>query len=193
MNEETNTLIAKLYLGKAISRDFSDWAVSCLEQDLDTKSIRILSSMFEIDSISEIDDYFHRALNELGWNFPKREECLERYAKLIARQILDADITPTFGCGEIQNIYYALEYPDYLSNWNVLFWCYEEFSEEEINSQVIQAAEKLLCEKNLIFPKRLEEKPILSSQKDDDAFFIRLWRKVFSYFFFFFVLCELCS
>jgi hypothetical protein len=155
MNEETNALIAKLYLRKTSARDFSDWAVSCLEQGLDTKNIRILAAMFDVDSFSEINDYFQRALADLNWSFPEKDECLERYTKFIARQILEKKIAPQTGCAILLDIFYSLEYPNYLSEINSLFWHYEEFPAEDVDLQVIQEAERLISGRQIIFPKNI--------------------------------------
>jgi hypothetical protein len=179
VNEETNALIARFYLGKTTARDFADWAVSCLEQNLDTKNIRILSAMFNVDSHSEIDDYFQRALEDLNWKFPRKEECLKKYAEFIARQILDKKIEPATGCGIIHTIYYALEYPDYFLNWNILFWNYEDALAEEIDFEVIREAERLISGNPTIFPPAVEEKPFLSDIREEDNFLVRLWRRIF--------------
>lgn len=182
MNEETNTLIAKFYLKKTSVRDFPDWAVSCLEQDLDTKNIRILASMFEANSLSEIDMYFRRSLAELGWKFPEEKECLEKYAKLIAQQILDKTIFPKDGCRKIYEISTVLEQIDYPSpfmNWSGLFWSYEDLPAEEMDKKVLWEAEKLINGEKMIFPKNIEEKPFLSEVQEDENFFVKFWRKIF--------------
>jgi hypothetical protein len=44
MNSATNALLAQSYLGMATHEDYIDWAVSCLESDIDSKNIRILAS-----------------------------------------------------------------------------------------------------------------------------------------------------
>jgi hypothetical protein len=181
MNEETNALITKFYLKQTSVRDFSDWAVSCLEKGLDTKSIRILASMFDAKSLSEIDTYFQRSLDELGWKFPEEKECLERNAKFIAQQILDKEISPKDGCRKIYEISTVLEqiaYPTRSINWSGLFWGYEDLPEDEMDKEVILEAGILINGEKIIYPKNIEERLFLSEPQKKENFFTKFWKKI---------------
>ncbi|MEK7723659.1 MAG: hypothetical protein AAB336_04870 [Acidobacteriota bacterium] len=181
MNEETNTLIAKIHLNKTNIRDFSDWAVSCLEQDLDTKNIRIVAAMYDATSLSEIDTYFRRSLNELGWEFPQEKECLERYAKSVAQQIVDKTISPAGGCEVFYEIHCSLIYLNEEEQFNYfrdLYWCYKYLPVEEIDLKVIQEAERYLSGKKFIFPKNIEEKPLFAEIDKKESFLSKIWKKI---------------
>lgn len=117
MNFETNKLFAERYLGTAIPEDYVDWAVACLEADLDTKNVRILASLRDATSSSEVEDYFYRSLKELGWTMPAERECLFEYARDLAQQIVSGDLSPLDGCRQIYRIVYALKFPGEMYSW----------------------------------------------------------------------------
>lgn len=117
MNSTTNNLLAKRYLGSATYEDYIGWAVKCLESDIDSKNIRILASLQKPWYSSEVEDYFNRSLNDLGWKMPGKRECLMAYARGFAEQIVSGAITPVEGCDSIYRIVLALQYPREMSSW----------------------------------------------------------------------------
>jgi hypothetical protein len=191
MDEETNTLVAKWYLaqsfyGRVSAKDFSDWAIHLLEQGLDSKNIRILASMFNVDIFLEVEDYFRRSLKDLDWQFPNIEECLLRYAKLIATEIINQSIEPFEGCEIIHKINNALDYPSILGNWvslywagNELYWEGETVIIENLNKQIIQEAERFLNGKTFIFSEKVEDKQMFSEVTEKESFLSKVWRKLF--------------
>lgn len=117
MNSETLKIIAERYLGSAKCEDYVEWARACLAANVDSKSMRILASLQKPLYSSEVDDYFYRSLNELGWTMPEEQECLFQYARQVAQQILSNDLPPLEGCRKIYRIADALVYPDDLIAW----------------------------------------------------------------------------
>jgi hypothetical protein len=117
VNFETNKILAERYLGMATHEDYVDWAVACLDAELDTKNIRILASLRNASSPSEVEDYFNRCLNDLGLTMPDSEECLMEYARGVAQQILSVDILPLDGCRKIYDIAAALGFPGDMIAW----------------------------------------------------------------------------
>ena len=191
MNEETNTLIAKWYLvqnhfGSVSARNFSDWAISLLEQGVDSKNIRILASMFNTDVFLEVEDYFLRSLKDLDWKFPNTEECLEIYARLIAAEIVDGKIKPFDGCVIMREIHASLDYPQHLSNWISLYWAGddlywegEELTTEYLDKQIVQEAKRFLSGETFIFPENDNEQSLFLEVEESENFFSKLWRKLF--------------
>ena len=115
MNDEIIKLLAERYYH---NEDISDWAIKCLEKGYDSKSLRILASMPEsMYSSSETDDYLKRALAELGWNKISSEEYLMKYAKILAKEIVEnkADIFDI--ASEICSIYVDLDRSPELGDW----------------------------------------------------------------------------
>ena len=117
MNSETIGIIAERYLGSASCEDYVEWAKACLAANVDSKSLRILASLQKPLYSSEVDDYFYRSLNELGWTMTEERECLFQYARQVAQQILSNELPPREGCRKIYRIGDALGYPGDLIAW----------------------------------------------------------------------------
>lgn len=117
MNFETYKILAERYLGTARHEDYVDWAVACLESDLDSKNIRILASLRNAASPSEVENYFNRSLQDLGLTVPDRRECLVEYARGVAQQIVSGDVSPLDGCSQIYRVVRALDVPHEMIAW----------------------------------------------------------------------------
>lgn len=117
MDSRTNKLLAETHMGVVTSEDYVRWAVACLESDLDSKNIRILASLQKPLYSSEVDVYFKRCLQDLGWTMPEPRECLLNYARDVAQQIVTSELSPLDGCTKIYGIARALNYPQELMVW----------------------------------------------------------------------------
>jgi len=93
------------------------WAVACLESNIDSKNIRILASLRKPLYSSEVEEYFKRSLDDLGWKLPDRRECLIEYARNSAQQILSGAVSPLDGCRQIYRVVVGLQYPRELMPW----------------------------------------------------------------------------
>jgi hypothetical protein len=165
MNELTRQLFAQIYLDKITSEDFVDWAIACLEEGLDTRSLRMLAASDKPYYSSdkpyysiEIEERFNKALNELVWEKPTEKESLLSYAKMFAREIIEGNISPLKGSHEIFMISLELDYPPELKGWLYLNEGYDPVTmehlwdsynfphadREEWNESVIREAKKLV-------------------------------------------------
>lgn len=117
VNFETYKILTERYLGAATYEDYVDWAVACLESDLDTKNIRILASLSKSTSSSEVENYFNRSLHDLGLTTPDHHECLVEYARGVAQQIVSGDVSPLYGCRQIYRVVRALNFPHEMIAW----------------------------------------------------------------------------
>ncbi len=117
MNEATKQFFVKLYLGQAPSGDYVDWAIACLEDDFDSKNLRMLAGMEKQSYSYEVEEKFRRALTELGWKYPSEKETLQNYVKDLAKAIVIGKVNPAEGCHKIYNVVAFLEYPKELSSW----------------------------------------------------------------------------
>ena len=117
MNFETKKILAERYLGTARHEDYVDWAVACLESDLDTKNIRILASLSKSTSPSEVENYFNRSLQDLGLTMPDHRECLVEFARGVAQRIVSNEVSPLYGCGQIYSVVRALDFPHEMIAW----------------------------------------------------------------------------
>src|SRR5690606_29040973 len=60
-----------------------------LENEISTIYLNILASLREPLNIFEVEDYFNRALDELGIEEPLFEECAKCYIRFLLMQIVD--------------------------------------------------------------------------------------------------------
>lgn len=150
VNDQTLKVIAERYLGSATCEDYVNWAIACLETDVDSKNIRILSSLRKPLYSSEVDDYFERSLADLGWIMPERPECLQAYLRHLAQQVVTHEMPPLEASWKIYRVVVALDFPKELQPWMYLDGGLDpsDFSQlEDWDQAVIREAERLL--KNL--------------------------------------------
>ena len=60
------------------------WAMSLLEQGLDTEHLAILATLLKPLNAFEVEDYFQRALLELGVRYPCSKQAIEGYVKVLS-------------------------------------------------------------------------------------------------------------
>lgn len=121
MNEATKQFFVKLYLQQAANADYVDWAFACLEEDFDSKSLRLLAGLNKNHSIkADFEELFRQAISELGWNYPNEKEVLLNHSKEIAKKILSGEIKEAKGCELINDIYFELGFPPELEVWTYL-------------------------------------------------------------------------
>lgn len=120
MNEATKQFFVKLYLQRASSEDYIEWAIACLEDNYDSKNLRMLASMEKQSYSYEVEEKFRRALSELSWKYPNEKETLENHVKDLAKAIVSDEINPADGCHKIYNVVDFLDYPKELYSWSYL-------------------------------------------------------------------------
>lgn len=189
-SNENLGFFAKYCFGEIAPKDFSDWAIYCLEEGLDSKNLRILASMFDVLYVSELEPYFVKSLDDLGLDYPKEENVLPEYARLIANQILNNEIDVFKGCNEIYKVYIYLDFEVELVSWSCLKGqhhpeSYEELVYEKNGVKYTHLFEKAVKEEasKLVYGiKQLEnecETGTDTIDKTDKGFFTKLWRKIF--------------
>jgi hypothetical protein len=159
MNDEIVKLLADRHFSKVES--LPDWAIRCLEQGHDSKSLRILPSMSKWDSASELDTYFQRALKELGWDKIDRPDYLMRYAEILAGEILGDKTEPIKTGLKIYEICQALDYPAELYDFieiNEMIWDYEYFLKTGSAGHFYRPKEELIDEIKRISQELLKSK-----------------------------------
>jgi len=128
---ETNDAIVRL-LGVIFlkKQNLPDWAIAALEYGFDSRSLRMLASMNDRDSASELHDYLNRAMIELGWNDLSRPKLLLRYSQFIAVEIIEDKVDPLIASRVIYEILVDLDSPWELMDWyeiDEMIWCHEYF------------------------------------------------------------------
>lgn len=114
INQDIIELLAERWLKKD---DISNWAIKCLEKGFDSKSLRMIATLNRFDSPFQSDDYFNRALKELGWGKIERNDCLMEYSKILAQKIVEDKVDPLEASEVIYQILVELDYPSELQGW----------------------------------------------------------------------------
>ncbi|KAA0955437.1 hypothetical protein FQ087_12735 [Sporosarcina sp. ANT_H38] len=112
---ETKMLYYKIFKKKVEPVDYVNWAIKMLESSDTSASLNILSSLSETLNTFEVEDYFHRAVRELGIEEPSQDKCSKYYFWYLLKQIID---------NESNAINYAYEIYQVVR---------EEFVSEELN------------------------------------------------------------
>lgn len=121
-------------------REFADWAVMQIGAGKETPHLQMLASEFQANSITDVEPDFRRALDELGWEFPDKSEAIRRYAESILRKIVSGEIKPFEGCSQLYMMCSYADYPEYLQNWNGLYWAKEDMPIDELDQLNIDEA-----------------------------------------------------
>lgn len=116
--ELTHSTFGKNALGFAAAVDYIDWAVEMLELGYDSRSLGMLAS-FErsTSSISDVEQYFYRAINELNFVKPSQTVAVRNYACNVAQQIINGQIEPKAAVEELYKICVATRYGDDFVIW----------------------------------------------------------------------------
>lgn len=162
MNDEIIKLLAERYYKKV---HISDWAIKCLEKGFDSKSLRMLASMSNfLISPFELDDFFKRTLKELGWNVISSEDYLTRYAKILAREIIEDKTNPLKAARDIYRIFVDLDYPaEFGGFWHELdemIWDHEYFLKTGTKGYWFRPKEQLTAEIKTASKELLESKKL---------------------------------
>ncbi|MFC6039531.1 hypothetical protein ACFPYN_08850 [Paenisporosarcina macmurdoensis] len=112
---ETKMLYYKIFEKKVEPVDYVNWAIKMLENSDTSTSLSILSSLSEPLNIFEVENYFNRAVRELGMEEPSQDDCSKYYFWYLVKQITD---------NESNAINYAYEIYQVVR---------EEFVSEELN------------------------------------------------------------
>jgi hypothetical protein len=131
--------------------DMVRWAIACLEQGIDTPSLRILASFLLSESTSEADPYFVQALRELRVNELNGEELLRAYSHELAERIISGELGYNEAVKRMHaHVITPLDHPKDLMNWCFLWEGYDpdnmgaELSDEIFADRVLREAAKLI-------------------------------------------------
>lgn len=116
MNEATKQFFLRLNLEQWMGGDeYVDWAFTCLEEGVDSKSLRLLAGFDKKHPHkADFEELFRQSLDELGWRYLTDEEVLLDYAKSLAKQFLSKEIESVEAVEKINGIYIQLGFPDEL-------------------------------------------------------------------------------
>jgi hypothetical protein len=145
MDRDTNNLIARLYLseknlGHVEPAEFAKWASQQLDGGHEQPSLRSLAAKRDDANLSELESQFRESISDLGWEMPSKKSALKQYSKSVMQSIVDGTIEPYDGCSQLYVNSIFLGHPDYLYDWNFLFWSMEDVEPEELNRLIVEEA-----------------------------------------------------
>lgn len=104
-------LLGERARGRVHSEDLVEWAVQELVDGEDGPALRVLAGLSRPFYWSEVDQAFTAVLDEIGIAEPPREECLWRYARLLAQRILQDETAIVPSLGRLKELWEDLDNP----------------------------------------------------------------------------------
>jgi hypothetical protein len=155
---ETDALFYKIQKRIVSTEDYVKWSHTLLESNVSSPSLNIISSLSSDENIFEVEDYFKRALKELGIKAPTTEISSRAYIAFLASNIFRVEsLSEMFDLAyKIFRIVAELQYPEDLMEWYEISEMIDqiqyddlplEFNEEDIKSKIENEA-KLILEVN---------------------------------------------
>jgi len=101
--------------------DYAEWAISQLERDVDSPSLRILAGLDAHDNRFETDMYFRRTLRELQIAEPAAETSVRAYACELCAGIVAGTLEPKDGLYRLYGTWVVSDSAAEYDIWNDLF------------------------------------------------------------------------
>ncbi len=116
---DSNALFYKIQKESVTTEDYIKWSHFLLANQISTPSLNIISSLSFDDNIFEVEDFFKRALKEIGIQAPTFETSARAYIAYLAINILeDVNSPKIFDLAyKIYRIVVELQYPEDLMEW----------------------------------------------------------------------------
>ncbi len=149
MSPKAIKLIAYQAMGRVVSEDYVDWAMSEVMDGWESPNLAILAGLCKPLYRPEVEFYFRQTLDDLGWTLPGPEAALRQYARNVAQKIISAAVPPVEGCREIYNVLVALDYALDLQAWLYLDEqlepdTYADLQDAQLDAVIISEAKVLL-------------------------------------------------
>ena len=121
-----------------------NWAMSLLEQGVETENLCVLASLLKPLNEFEVDEFFNIVISELDLKLPKPEEAVEGYAKILAHEVIQGIISPEIGASNIYDANVFLDYPELFAEYTIYEdeWYCEHingWSKEKRREEIIKA------------------------------------------------------
>jgi|WetSurMetagenome_2_1015567.scaffolds.fasta_scaffold174901_2 hypothetical protein len=130
--------IAAFVVGDLKDRDLPGIALSGLEDNFDCESLAILSALSATENVFVLNDYFSKAIKELGLELPDRSKSIKIIIEYYTSEILNGNIDPLIGTTHLMEI---LDIDELDEESNDLF---ELYSENELITESINGEYKFL-------------------------------------------------
>jgi len=150
------TLLAKKVNDSARGQHYVDWAVQALTEGFDSRSLAILASLDLEDDFHrwEAENFFLKAVSELGLIIPDDETILRKHLLLLITRIQNRVLDPKVGIDFIhREVVSPLGHPSDLQPWCFLWegndpTRYDTIPNEEYSSRIVEFAQEWLTKKS---------------------------------------------
>ena len=121
-----------------------NWAMSLLEQGVETENLCVLASLLKPLNEFEVDEFFNIVITELSLKLPTPEEAVEGYVKILAHEVIHGIISPETGASKIYDANIFLDYPESFAEYTIYEdeWYCEHingWSKEKRREEIIKA------------------------------------------------------
>jgi RNase P subunit RPR2 len=120
VQEITYRLLAEKILTYFDSQKYVDWAVTLLENGLESESLVILAGLDSYPT-EEKEKYFWESIKELGIKIEKSDsELIDNYADFVAKQVIEDKINPMIGLQKMLDVVRATDYSQKYAHFGFL-------------------------------------------------------------------------
>ncbi len=146
-NIETYKMLGQVAMCSGGSEFKISWAMSLLEQGLETENLATLATLLKPVNEFEAEDYFNRVLAELSIDRPNDEAAIEGYVKVLTDEVVKGYLSPESGVSMIYTANVQLGYPGSLGEFTALEdeWyceCINGWSKQKRNEEIIKACKE---------------------------------------------------
>ena len=142
---------------RLLASEYAEWAISMLERDLDSPSLRILAGL-DGSSLFEADDYFCRVLRELHIPEPDFETSIRAYACELATRLVAGTLDPENGVRQLYRLCLAADYAK-----DFMVWLYLDDALDDIRAGLYPYSYDSLTTNNFEETVRTEAKNFLDA------------------------------
>ncbi len=141
---ETYKMLGQVAICPGGSEFKISWAMSLLEQGLETENLATLATLLKPVNEFEADDFFNRVLVELSIDRPSYEAAIEGYVKVLTDEVVKGYLSPELGVSMIYTANEQLGYLGSLGEFTILEdeWyceCINGWSKQKRNDEIIKA------------------------------------------------------
>ncbi len=154
MDTDTYYLCSKITKCDVSAKEYVDWAINMLMKEIETPSLKILASFMEPLYKPELEEYFYKCLDEIGWKFPPFNESSIVCIKYLAKKIVEGSLEPIPTAHEIYTYVRDLGYPPDLIVWleiddyidEKVYCGVNQISDIDLIKKIKEEASKLCCD-----------------------------------------------
>ncbi|MCY9670852.1 hypothetical protein M5X11_39225 [Paenibacillus alginolyticus] len=151
---ETNLILYKKFNNTVTTKDYLKWANTLAESDVESDTLYMILSMSTNESLFVFEEYYDKALYELGISIPGFEECARTYLYFLCKEIINGTRNNFDIVRDIFRVIVELNHPVDLSIWmnldedidRIIYDDkYYKPNETEVRDQILVEAKKFIA------------------------------------------------